>query len=283
MIRILSVFALLISTQAFAIPVGLPMDRTPLEATLTGFDAISYNFEGIIALNNCSASLIRLKNSGDDENALVLTNGHCIGTMPKAGEVITNKKVNRIMEVLNPKTAETIGTLNATKILYSTMTGTDMTIYVLAETYREILDQYKIRARVLANRLPQIGEEIDIISGYWRTGYSCKVEAIIPTLLEGEWTFTNSIRYSRPGCFTKGGTSGSPIISLKTGEVIGVNNTGNERGEKCTRDNPCEVDANGNISATKNYAYGQQTAYLYGCMEANHTLNLNLPGCKLAK
>lgn len=284
MIRFITVFAFLISAQAFALPLGLTTDRTPLaNATNISSEDIAYNFEGIIALSNCSASLIRLKDSVDTDEALVLTNGHCIGTMPEPGEVITNRPSSRQMSVLNPKNGRAIGTVEATKILYSTMTGTDMTIYVLKQTYADILSLYNIRARMLADHYPRVGEEIDIISGYWKIGYSCNVEAIIPTLREDGWTMHESILYSRPGCFTKGGTSGSPIISVKTGEVIGVNNTGNENGEKCTMDNPCEVDVNGNITYEKGRAYGQQTNWLYGCLSGHLEIDLNRPGCKLAK
>lgn len=283
MIRFFTAFAFLMSAQAFALPVGLPSDRTPVQAAVSAFDDISYNFEGIIALDNCSGSLIRLTDSAEDDQALVLTNGHCIGKMPKPGEVITNRESSRSMSILNPTTGRSIGSVNATKILYSTMTGTDMTIYVLAQTYREIRERFQIRARMLANRYPTVGEEIDIISGYWKIGYSCKVEAIIPTLKEDDWTMHESILYSRPGCFTKGGTSGSPIISVKTGEVIGVNNTGNESGQKCTMNNPCEIDENGKVTAEKGRAYGQQTHWLYGCLAGKNEIDLNLPGCKLAK
>lgn len=283
MIRFISAFALLMSAQAFALPVGLPSDHTPVAATAPLVDDLSYNFEGIIALDNCSGSLVRLTESAEDDQALVLTNGHCIGQMPVPGEVITNRASRREMKILNPANGRSIGTLNATKILYSTMTGTDMTIYVLEQTYRQIRERFQIRARMLANRYPTVGEEIDIISGYWKIGYSCKVEAIIPTLKEADWTMHDSILYSRPGCFTKGGTSGSPIISVKTGEVVGVNNTGNEDGAKCTMNNPCEVDENGKVTYEKGRAYGQQTHWLYGCLTGRYELDLNREGCKLAK
>lgn len=72
-------------------------------------------------------------------------------------------------------------------------------------------------------------------------------------------------------------------MSTSNGEVIGVNNTGNEDGERCTLNNPCEVDANGNITVDQGAAYGQQTWWFYTCLTATRTLDLNKAGCQLAK
>lgn len=279
----LALFAFLTSAQAFALPLVNATDRPALAVDTSILSAIEYNFEGIIELDNCSGSLIRLKNSADEDQALVLTNGHCIGQMPAPGEVIVNQPSGRRMQVLDHKTGRAIGTVQASKILYSTMTGTDMTIYVLKQTYAEIRNRFNTRARMLADRYPNVGEEIDIISGYWKIGYTCSVEKIIPTLREADWTMHESILYSRPGCATKGGTSGSPIISVQTGEVIGVNNTGNENGARCTMNNPCEVDTDGKVTYEKGKSYGQQTHWLYACLSGPTEVDLNLPGCKLAK
>ena len=219
---------------------------------------------------------------------MVLTNGHCLanmagGGMPKAGEVIVNASANRSVYVLNPADGSKIGKLTATKILYATMTKTDMTLYQLKESYDEIKSKYSVHPFTLANRFPAVGEGIDIISGYWRRGYSCKVDAIVHELREASWTMMDSIRYSRPGCETIGGTSGSPIISLDTKEIVGVNNTGNEDGKKCAMNNPCEVDESGKITYEKGLSYGQQVSWLYGCLTEDRKIDLNIAGCQLVK
>lgn len=247
-------------------------------------NARDYNFEGIIRLNNCSGSLIRLKQSVETDPALILTNGHCLeGGMPKPGEIITNEKSSREFSVRDPKTAKDMGTVSAVKIVFSSMTNTDMTIYALKETYQTVQQKFKIRPVLLADRYPEIGEPIDVISGYWSRGYTCNVEAIVPALQEGGYLMLESVRYSRPGCEIIGGTSGSPVISKKTGEVIAVNNTINENGESCTMNNPCEIGANGKKTAKLGYGYAQQTNWLYACMSGPTSVDLKLPNCKLAK
>jgi V8-like Glu-specific endopeptidase len=151
------------------------------------------------------------------------------------------------------------------------------------ETYASIKSRLNVDALTLAKQGPANGAGMAVVSGYWKRIYTCSVQATIPQLREGSWTWQSSIKYQQPGCETIGGTSGSPVVSTSTGEVIGVNNTGNEDGERCTVNNPCEVDAAGNITVDQGAAYGQQTWWLYTCLTANRTLDLNKTGCELPK
>ncbi|MBC7464820.1 MAG: serine protease, partial [Bdellovibrio sp.] len=80
---------------------------------------------------------------------------------------------------------------------------------------------------------------------------------------------------------TIGGTSGSPITKAGTKIVIGINNTGNEDGQKCTMNNPCEIDLQGNITFTKGVSYGQQTYQIYSCLNTARELDLTVQGCLL--
>lgn len=291
-LRSFLVFGVLVfSSTSFAMPIAtthyLEVEKKFVKTT-SFHQAVEYNFEGIIALSNCSGSLVRFQTSQPDEKAMVLTNGHCLANMtgsgmPKPGQVIVNQPTNRAMWLLKPVDGSKLAKVQATKILYSTMTKTDMTLYELDQSYAEIESKNQIHAFTLANRYPSVGEGIDIVSGYWRRGYSCKVDGIVTELREAGWTMFDSIRYSRPGCETIGGTSGSPIISLDTKEVVGVNNTGNEDGKKCEMNNPCEVDVNGTITYEKGLSYGQQVSWVYSCLTSDRKLDLTLEGCKLAK
>jgi hypothetical protein len=177
--------------------------------------------------------------------------------------------------------AEIVGYLQSTHIVYGTMTNTDVSLYRLNQTYQQIKDAYNVNPLVLSSEKANVGDEIEVISGYWKRGYSCGIEYFVNQLNEDSWTFRDSIRYTRPGCETIGGTSGSPIISPITRKVIGINNTGNENGELCTMDNPCEVDSNGNKKAYQGVSYGQQVYWIYSCLTENNELNLNQQGCML--
>ncbi|MGZ3774264.1 MAG: trypsin-like serine peptidase [Pseudobdellovibrionaceae bacterium] len=269
-------FFISVSALAFPLPkAGMTVQKLPANFTA------DFNFEGIVALSNCSGSLIRLENAKDEDNAMVLTNGHCLETgMPKPGQAVYGIQSTRAFKLFNNQD-QVVGRLNATQVMYSTMTKTDMTLYKLKETYKEIKQKYDVNPMTLSSQHPSVSTSIEVISGYWNRGYSCSIEAFISQLKEGGWTQEDSIRYSRPGCLVIGGTSGSPIIQAGTRTVIGINNTGNESGYKCTMNNPCEVDETGNVTAHKDYSYGQQTYLVYDCLNQFNEIDLNLKDCKL--
>jgi V8-like Glu-specific endopeptidase len=123
---------------------------------------------------------------------------------------------------------------------------------------------------------------IEIISGYWDRGYSCNIDNFVFQIKEDAWTWVDSIRYTA-GCDTIGGTSGSPIILTGTKRVIGVNNTSNESGARCTMNNPCEVSPNGQVFHQKGVRYGQQTYNVYTCLTPDFRIDINRPGCDLPK
>lgn len=265
-----------VSAQALPLPqAGLSVQSLPENFTS------NFNFEGIVALSNCSGSLIRLENSRDTDRALILTNGHCLETgMPKPGQFVYGKPSSRTFKLYNAQD-RVVARLNAIEVVYSTMTQTDMTIYKVKETYEEIKSQYNVNALMLSSVHPSVSDPIEVISGYWNRGYSCAIEAFVTELREAGWSMKDSIRYTRPGCVVIGGTSGSPVIHRDTRMVLGVNNTGSESGSKCTMNNPCEVDAAGKIFAQKDYSYGQQTYLVYTCLNQNNEIDLSVSGCQL--
>lgn len=241
------------------------------------------DFTGVAALSNCSASLVRYADSAATDKALVLTNGHCYeGGFLNPGVVLVNRASTRSITLLRPD-AGRAGTVRASRILYGTMTKTDMLVYELSESYASIRSRLNVTPLTLATQAPADGAGMAVVSGYWKRIYTCSVQATIPTLREGDWTWQSSIKYQQPGCETIGGTSGSPVVSTSTGEVIGVNNTGNEDGQRCTVNNPCEVDADGTVTVDQGAAYGQQTWWLYTCLTASRAIDLNRTGCQLPR
>lgn len=285
-----SLFALVISaltaTSAHAIPLRSPNAAVSSAAIAESLlfapnSQTDYDFEGIVELSNCSGSLIRFEKSEDTDKALVMTNGHCIGGFDflQPGEVRVNEPSSRRFTLL--KTINDGAPIRAEMLLYATMTNTDMSIYRLTETYKQIEERHKIRAFTLSSAHPEVDQEMEVVSGYWKRGYSCKIEAFIFELQEGYWMFKDSIRYSRPGCEVIGGTSGSPIVLKGTREVIGINNTGNESGERCTQNNPCEINDKGDVFFQKGYSYGQQTYQIYTCLNDKNEIDLKKEGCQL--
>ncbi len=282
MFKLLFVALAFTTTTAFALPLGI---SRPIEKlNLKSMDNASYDFEGIVKLSNCSAALITFEGMPDTKKAVVMTNGHCAdlpgGGFLKAGEVLVNKPVKRTVGIFDAKKG--LHRVNATKFIFATMTDTDISLYELELSYREIKDKFGVNPFLLSPKHPAINTEMMIVSGYWEKGWDCSIEDFIPTLKEDVYVWVDSLRYD-PKCNTTHGTSGSPIIERNTREVIGINNTGNDSGEKCTLDNPCEISRDGTITVRQGISYGQETYQIYSCLNANFELDLKKSGCILPK
>ncbi|MGC4981165.1 S1 family peptidase [Streptomyces sp. DT193] len=237
---------------------------------------------GTVALSNCSGSVIRFPNSADSAPALVLSNGHCLETgFPDPGEVIVGQSSSRTFSLLNSAGTK-VATLRASKVAYSTMTDTDVTIYQLTSTYATIKNSYGISALTVQDTHPVAGTAITVASGYWKRLYNCSIDGFAYRLKEGDWTWKDSVRYTS-ACNTIGGTSGSPVVDQSTGKVVAVNNTGNEDGETCTVNNPCEVDASGNVTVREGINYAEETYQIPACFTTGNQLNLSASGCVLPK
>ncbi|OEJ93177.1 S1 family peptidase [Streptomyces thermolilacinus] len=267
-----------------AAPAAATAAQAPAPATAPAAapSAVTVDFAGTVALSNCSGSVVRLPQSQPDDPALVLSNGHCLeGGMPGPGVVVVDRPSTRTFSLLN-SSGRGVATLRASKIAYATMTDTDVSLYQLTTTYRQIESRYRIKALELDTVRPAQGAAIKVVSGYWKRIYSCAVDGFAYRLKEGDWTFTDSIRYTA-ACDTIGGTSGSPVIDTATGKVVAVNNTGNESGGRCTLNNPCEVDQNGTVTVRQGINYAQQTYTIAPCVGTGNKIDLSRPGCALPK
>ncbi|MET8754172.1 serine protease [Streptomyces sp. NPDC004667] len=272
----------LLLTGAAAAPAVASAPQDTDRATAKNPQAVAVTYAGTVALSNCSGSVVRTPASQPNDPALVLSNGHCLETgFPAAGEVLVNRASSRSFSLLNASGSK-VATLRASKIAYGTMTDTDVSLYQLTKTYAQIQSQYGIGALTLNDTRPAQGSSIKVVSGYWKRTYSCSVDGFAYRLKEGAWTWKDSVRYTS-SCNTIGGTSGSPVIDTTTGKVVAVNNTGNEDGQRCTDNNPCEVDENGNVTVRQGINYAQETYLLVPCIGPGNQIDLNRPGCVLPK
>jgi hypothetical protein len=275
--KALAVGATSLAAAACLLAGGTPAQASPATPALA---AVTLN--ATIALNNCSGSLVRWPSSVDTDRALMLTNGHCYeGGFINAGVVLQNKTSTRTGTLLNSSGAS-LGTVQADKVIYATMTNTDVTLYELTDTYAALKTRTGVTALTVSASHPTDGNGISIPSSYWKQIWTCTVNGFVPTLKEDQWTWHDSIRYSST-CDTTHGTSGSPIIDTTSGLIVGINNTGNDDGEMCTLDNPCEVDANGTTHAYQGQSYGEETYWFTTCLGASRTIDLTVSGCLLTK
>lgn len=244
--------------------------------------AVTVDFAGTVSLSNCSGSLIRFPGSASTDPALVLSNGHCLTSgFLDPGEVLVNQTSTRTFGLLN-SSGRSVATLRATKLAYATMTDTDISVYQLNRTYAQIQSSYGISALEVSGTHPVQGTAIKVVSGYWKTIYSCSIDGFVHLLKEGDWTWKDSVRYTS-SCNTIGGTSGSPVIDTATGKVVAINNTGNEDGGRCTLNNPCEVAENGTVTVRQGINYAEQTYGIGTCVTTGNRFDLTLPGCLLPK
>ncbi|MFI7600007.1 serine protease [Actinoplanes sp. NPDC049681] len=235
-----------------------------------------------IKLSNCSASLVRYPTSVSSDRAMMLTNGHCYeGGFIAAGQVLQNRSSSRSGTLLN-SSGGSLGTVRADRVLYATMTGTDVTLYRLTSTYSTLQSRYGATALTLSSTRAAAGTSMSIPSSYWKRIWNCKIDTFVDTLREDQWTWHDSIRYDS-ACDTIHGTSGSPIVDSGTGRIIGINNTGNDDGEMCTLNNPCEVAADGTTRAYQGQSYGEQTYWFTTCLTSSRTIDLTVAGCLLTK
>jgi hypothetical protein len=259
---------------------GIVAGPAPARAAAPTVTAVS--LASTIALSNCSASLVRYPTSVSSDRAMMLTNGHCYeGGFLSAGQVLQNRASTRAGTLLS-SSGSALGRVRADRVLYATMTGTDVTLYRLNSTYATLTSQYGATALTISSSHPVDGSSMAIPSSYWKRIWSCSINGFVDTLREDVWTWHDSVRYST-GCDTIPGTSGSPIVDTTSGQIVGINNTGNEDGQMCTLDNPCEVAADGTTTVVKGQSYGQETYWFTTCLTATRTISLTVPGCLLTK
>ncbi|WP_338695441.1 serine protease [Streptomyces sp. Q6] len=255
---------------------------TAVDAPSANVRAKAVNFAGTVALSNCSGSVVRVPASQSTDPALVMSNGHCLESgFPGPGEVVVDQPSTRTFSLLNSAGSK-VATLRASKVAYGTMTDTDVSLYELTSTYAQIESAYGIKALELSAAHPVKGTAISVVSGYWKRIYNCSIDGFAYRLKEGDWTWKDSVRYTS-ACKTIGGTSGSPVVDQATGKVVAVNNTGNESGERCTDNNPCEVDENGTVTVREGINYAQQTYGIVPCVGIGNKIDLSAAGCALPK
>lgn len=243
-----------------------------------------FNFNGIVSIGLCSGSLIKFDQSNENDKAIALTNAHCL-EIPNFNSALENYILNetQLIRILSKEGAE-IGYSFSDKIIYATIQKTDIALYQLEDSYNDLYTKYGVKPLTLSKKPPSDNTPIEILSGFWKLGYKCYVDQTVHRLIEGDWIWEKSIRYSGSGCETPGGSSGSPVLESGTRNLIAIHNTANENGEKCTEDNPCQEDEYGKITYQKDLRYGQQIYWINTCLDKEaRKLNLNLPGCQLPK
>src|SRR4051794_39717917 len=119
--------------------------------------AAGTNFNGTVALSNCSGAVVRWSSSVPSDKAMMLTNGHCYQLMG-THQVIVNQPSVRDVSLLHSN-GSSAGDVSTTTLLYATMWKTDVALYQLPLSYRQIRNVYGVQAITLAAAQPQPKDE----------------------------------------------------------------------------------------------------------------------------
>ena len=255
-----------------------------------------YNGVGVIDLNDgvCTGFLFA---TGIHPNApaYVLTNGHCQGSLsklPTDREIIVNRstKTKFILNYFHDFKPDRL-TIPVKRLVYGTMKNNDIAILELTKTQRE-LTKAGITPLQIAPKPPTLGEPL-IVVGVPSEGVKDELSFLhAATCQVGEsanvkediYNWKRSIRHQ---CSIVGGMSGSPMISLKTQQVVGIINTGvNDSAAKqpqCSLNRPCEVVKNGFVQTFPQENYGQPVDLIPSCFDRHGIFNLDRSTCELER
>lgn len=190
----------------------------------------NYNqFDAIVRVGNCSGSIIALPDSEPSDKALLLTNGHCYNNNFRPGDVVVGMPSRAKVLLFNGNSTYKVGSFYTTRALYSTTTGTDMTIYETSMTDQDLARRYGTTPRIVSETPVAVGEQVGVTSGYWKRTWDCTMTTNVDKLKEGDWTWNGAYRMEGPDCLTRSGSSGSPVLNSQ-GQIVAVNNTANFNG-----------------------------------------------------
>ncbi|EOD65217.1 trypsin-like serine protease [Amycolatopsis vancoresmycina] len=241
-------------------------------------DDVIPDVEGAVDLTSCVGSVVSTPASRPHDPALLLTNGHCVpGPRPAPGTAVVDRPADFPAPIADRQGYPQV-TARANRLLYATMTGTDIALYRLDKTYAQLRTAKVFR---LTSTPVHAGDTLTL--AYPSTRLKCTAEAVVPHLREGGYEQDASIRYATgPDCTPWHGTSGSALLAPDGTTVAGIHNTHNDSGEQCTENNPCEVDSAGAVTSVPGRGYGQQVAGITACLKGSE-LDLARPGCTLTK
>lgn len=232
---------------------------------------------------NCSGNLVNFP--GASHKVFLLTNGHCIPVLLNHSLHLQNDRLyvlhyqmtGQIPVLTNDLKVEN---LHIKFVSFATMLNNDIALIEMVDDYEKITS-LGIKIYEVDRLPPAVGDEVEVISGYWKESYLCKLQELHISLVEGIYHWPSSLVVEK-SCLFKSGISGSPFISTKTRKVVGIANTLAEKGILCSMNSPCEISAKGIKSFRMGGSYGQHVHSLYNCFDAGGDFSLEAPNCDLA-
>ncbi len=238
--------------------------------------------------STCTATLLETA-TGDAARAApayVLTNGHCVGLWDTNEVVVAQDPPASTITMRFDYFAHTADgpVAEASAVSWATMKGTDLAIVRLDTTLGALADM-GVHPFPIATSLPAPGTPIVNVAApvgapvvdlpddqrFLRLG-TCTVEGDPVGLVERQWRWWTAIRNDCPDVWP--GSSGSPILDLATGELVGAINTttiGSAGGTDCWLGRPCEVTLTG-TEVKEDTSYAMPVVGLRDCFAADGSL-----------
>ena len=260
--------------------------------------------KGTVAMggnNVCSGALVTFKGRSRSARALVLTAAHCADrgsvqipmrngsiAMLDSGEVLYHFGYQRPLTLDTGKSDAPRTCVEADQIVYGTLTGADIMLLQLTETYDDIERRTGVKPYVVSQDTSfPAGLALRIPSSLWQNDRECQIEATVDKLKESRWLWgpVLRLRLDEHACNAPHGVSGAPAIRTHTSEVIGVLGTGADAtGVPCELNNPCEIKPDGTeVTAAKDQNYVHFVHQFYSCLDAARNIDLDATGCLLPK
>jgi len=223
-----------------------------------------------------------------DAPAYVLTAGHCVRNPLYAGnEIEAGLDVRDTQSMVlfrhfgDSPDAATMAMVRA--VAFGTMKGQDIGIVELEPTRAQLRGQGVVPF-VLSGRPGEFGEPIAVV-GHPGLGNAslaaCQITHGASMILEGPYHWYDYQANDCQGII--GGSSGSPVFSLATGEVLAVVNTVADPLAAflpCMEDHPCEVGG-GAIDYVEGSVYAGGVATLARCFDDGGRFDPSLAACPL--
>ena len=226
--------------------------------------------------------------SGDDASAWVATNGHCVAF--PATNVVVREQPGQGFVVFNffIDTTSSHVQVPIRRMAYATMKGQDIALVELSarvgelrragfEPWRPVLtlpgpDEPVVVVGAPLQRNPQLA--------YLRLA-ACPLEGRAAFVYEFTWHWYG---FARTRCTDLlPGSSGSPVISRRTGRVVALINTTNAFAQPysaCQPDSPCEPAGKDAVQPPAT-SYATPVIRIDRCFDARGEFNLNGAGCPL--
>ncbi len=216
-----------------------------------------FDFSGQGFSDNCSGAVVKFPKSKGSDAALILTNRHCLSDLTEDSAIRDQPYNGFSLTLLASDGSPTDKILSSKRLVYASLKGTDMALMESADTISD-LQSKGFRVLTMANRKVKEGQQVTVMPGLFSQGFRCPIAAEVPLLKEATHTTEDVLRYGL-GCQLFPGTSGSPLMDARTGEVLGLAFTGNDQGLECTKNNPCEVRGD-EVRYQKGWGYALQLA-----------------------